>query len=62
MSEPEEEHVNCLNNIDDVEILYPADWWQAFKGRYFPHWLLKRYPVKYNTVQTTIRYFRGADK
>lgn len=77
-----EEHVNCLNNIDNIEILhdswlfasialrvtghvwgenmgefkYPADWWQAFKGRYFPYWILKRYPVKYNTVQAAVIY------
>jgi len=31
-----------------VEIRYPADWWEAFKERWFPRWLLKRYPVKYH--------------
>ena len=25
---------------------YPADWWAAFKLRWFPVWLLKRYPAK----------------
>jgi hypothetical protein len=30
-----------------VEFKYPADWWQAFKERWFPEWLLKRYPVAY---------------
>ena len=27
------------------EIIYPRDWWQAFKARWFPEWLLKKYPV-----------------
>lgn len=30
-----------------VEFKYPADWWQAFKERWFPAWLLKSYPVIY---------------
>lgn len=29
------------------EIKYPKDWKEAFKERWFPKWLLKRYPVKY---------------
>ena len=28
-------------------IIYPRDWWQAFKKRWFPGWLLKRFPVVY---------------
>jgi hypothetical protein len=31
--------------LDHVEISYPADWRQAFKERWFPTWLLNRYPV-----------------
>lgn len=30
-----------------VEFKYPADWWQAFKERFFKGWLLKKYPVSY---------------
>jgi hypothetical protein len=37
--------------VDIVEIRYPADWWQAFKERWFPKWLLKRYPV-IETIET----------
>lgn len=33
-----------------VTFKYPSDWWQAFKERWFPAWLLKRYPIFY-TVQ-----------
>ncbi len=29
---------------------YPADWWQAFKERWFPDWLIKRYPIRYTDV------------
>ncbi|HEY3499508.1 MAG TPA: hypothetical protein VGK73_32685 [Polyangiaceae bacterium] len=29
---------------------YPLDWWQAFKGRWFPQWALKRWPVRNKTV------------
>ena len=29
---------------------YPEDWWQAIKERWFPKWLLRRYPVKYAQV------------
>lgn len=34
-------------NLDTATIQYPLDWWQAFKERWFPGWLIKRYPVKY---------------
>lgn len=30
-----------------IEIKYPDGWKQAFKERWYPSWLLKRYPVKY---------------
>lgn len=33
------------NVIESVR--YPKDWKQAFKERWFPQWLLKRYPVEY---------------
>ena len=33
--------------LDAVDIKYPRDWWQAFKERWFPRWLLERYPVDY---------------
>lgn len=32
------------HKVKDVE--YPADWWEAFKDRWFPSWLKRRYPVK----------------
>lgn len=35
--------------LEKVEFKYPEDWFQAVKERFFPKWLLKRYPVKYIT-------------
>lgn len=29
---------------------WPADWWQAFKERWFPNWVLRRWPVRYETI------------
>jgi hypothetical protein len=34
----------------DVEKQWPADWWQAFKERWFPKRWLRRWPVKYERV------------
>ena len=34
-------------NLERYEFEYPRDWWEAFKERWFPAWLLKRYPVLY---------------
>lgn len=28
---------------------YPASWWQHFKQRWFPEWLLRRFPVELET-------------
>ncbi len=32
--------------IEDTEIAYPADWWQAVKQRFAPRWALRRWPVR----------------
>ena len=32
-------------HLETVEVKYPADWWQAFKERWFPKWLQKYYPI-----------------
>ena len=36
-------------------IKYPRDWWQAAKERWFPTWLLKRYPVDYHVVEIDVK-------
>lgn len=33
---------------------YPANWWQAVKERWFPDWLLRRFPVVYNKITCTL--------
>jgi len=42
----------------DIHIEYPRDWWQAFKERWFPKWLIAKYPVikKYHTLRRNIVY------
>jgi hypothetical protein len=42
----------------DITIEYPKDWWQAFKERWFPKWLLNKYPVvkTYHTLRRNIVY------
>ena len=43
--------------LPDVDICFPefytkcpATWWQHFKERWFPQWLLEKYPVQYKKV------------
>lgn len=35
--------------VCDQEIRYPKDWWQAFKERWFPRWLRRKFPVRWTT-------------
>lgn len=35
---------------------FPADWWQFFKERWFPQWLLRRYPVKKKQIWAIHKY------
>ena len=37
-------------DLDEISAHYPADWWQAFKERWFPALLLARWPVVYTWV------------
>jgi hypothetical protein len=39
--------------VDTVR--WPADWWQAFKERWYPAWAKRRWPVRYNTHTVDIR-------
>lgn len=38
---------------NSASVSYPADWWQAFRARWFPGWWLARYPVRYQTKTMT---------
>lgn len=33
---------------------YPETWLQAFKERYYPNWLKKKYPVKFKKIKETV--------
>ena len=39
-------------------VVFPADWWQAVKERWFPAWALRRWPVKYQrwTLDVKVLY------
>lgn len=41
--------------IDRV-VEYPADWKEAFKERWFPKWLLQKFPVKYEVYDVKVLY------
>lgn len=38
---------------------WPVTWWDAFKERWFPTWLRKRYPVQYNNIDIEERTFKA---
>jgi len=33
----------------------PLDWWEHFRERWFPLWLLKRFPLKKRTVEVCVK-------
>ena len=37
--------------LEEHKATYPSDWWQAFKERWFPKWVLRRWPVRHTTVE-----------
>jgi len=37
--------------VKKVEAQYPASGWDLFKLYFFPKWLQKKYPVKYNNLR-----------
>ena len=37
------------HQVESKSVRYPADWWEAFKNHWFPEWMLKRWPVRWNT-------------
>ena len=51
--------VQMLNTVAGErvkEIKYPLDWWQAIKERWFPKFILKRFPVKWHTFKIDFLY------
>lgn len=51
--------VKILGEQLDV-ITYPADWWQAFKERWFPAWLKAKFPPQYTRYEVQAQYPRMA--
>lgn len=43
--------------LQHIVVRYPKDWWQAFKERFFPKWLLRRFPVQYHEEHYEVRAF-----
>lgn len=43
--------------VAHFHIKYPKNWKEAFKERWFPNWLLKKFPVKYNEVKYDVEAF-----
>lgn len=43
-------------------IRHPDNWWEAFKERWFPKWLLKKFPVCYKTYDSLVVFPDFFDK
>ena len=41
--------------LDERVVKYPADWWQAFRARWFPAWWLRRRPVRNTEIRMTLK-------
>ena len=37
-------------------VRWPASWWQAFKETFFPDWLKRHYPVRYEERETSVQF------
>lgn len=40
-----------------IDRQWPADWWQAFRERWFPGWWLARRPVQYERIHVDKKIF-----
>lgn len=43
----------------EIHRQYPADWWQAFKERWFPEWAKDRWPVCYERIDVSERRYKA---
>jgi hypothetical protein len=43
--------------LDTIDIAHPADWWQAFKDRWFPTWAKVRWPVRSKRLRYEVRAY-----
>ena len=47
---------NMKEETHTVSVTYPDGWWNAFKERYFPVWLLRRCKIGYVTKVETVKF------
>jgi len=40
--------------VENYEFRAPQDWLEAFKERFFPKWVLKKFPVKYRVEKINV--------
>lgn len=40
----------ATKKFESQTVIFPADWWQSFKKRWFPAWALKKWPAKHTEV------------
>jgi len=43
------------HELKEINHSYPKDWFQAFKERYYPKFILKYYPVEYTTIKLVVK-------
>jgi len=42
-------------DVDKEMVRYPANWFEAFKERWFPRWLTNKYPVIYTVKKFVVK-------
>lgn len=45
----------AADNIKNVEVRYPKDWWEALKERFAPSWFTRHSPVRYHITTVDIK-------
>lgn len=43
--------------VGDLTIKHPKTWWDSFKLRWYPYWLLKAFPPDYTTLHFDAKEF-----
>jgi len=41
--------------MQEKEVQYPSNWWEAIKDRWAPRWIKNRWPIKYTVEKLTAR-------
>ena len=51
--------VETQKDMAEVVFRYPKNWWECFKKVKFPKWLLKKYPVQWDTYTKQVTFRVG---